>query len=220
MERSSPLLRCESVCKMITNQGALNAPSIETAPITDGEQAPSLLQLPGDVLIDILNIADAGYARYGNSSCLSPGGLYAVYSSCRMARTALLPWIGRRVINVPSESKDEDGSDYDDYFEGPKDYLVQRLLCNKFPRGAMLRCLHLELSYGMGEHLETLLDSPAAADSLASVTDLCLVVGNLEVGRVCSETMRVWNKGQGCLPLFQQVEIPRGGWDFVSLCMV
>ena len=163
------------------------APPIEIAASTDGEQAadtaPWLLQLPGDVLRDILNCTEDGDTQYGDSSCLPPEGLHAVYCSCRMARTALLPWIGRRVINMNSESRDEDPDTlYLSYFEGPKDHLVQRLVCHEFPRGATLRSLRLELSEGMTEHLEFLLDSPAAADSLASVTDLCLIFSSFEVG--------------------------------------
>ena len=166
---------------------APNASPFEVASPTDGNQtvdtSPSLLQLPGDVLRHILNSADLIHC-YGQSSCLPPEGLHAVYRSCRMARTALLPWIGRRVINVPGEAIDGDDSSYYDCFEGPKDHLVQRLLCREFPRGATLRSLRLQLSDEMEEHLEFLLDSSAAADVLASVTDLCLVA---KVGRVCSD---------------------------------
>ena len=179
----------------MANQGdtccdaASNASPIEMAVPTDGDQAadtaPRLLQLPGDILRHILNSTDLSHC-YGQSSCLPPEGLHAVYSSCHMARTALLPWIGRRVINVNG-----DNGYWDTFpghsgfnFEGPKDHLVQRLLCDKFPRGATLRSLRLELSICMEEHLEFLLDSPAAAYRLASVTDLCLVaeVGYAVVG--------------------------------------
>ena len=171
---------------MTTYQGAPNAPSIDTEPPTDGEQAadtsPNQLQLPSDVLRDILRRVEVGYTQYEDSGCLPPEGLQAVYSSCRMAHAALLPWIGRRIIDVPRESCDGDWSSYNDHFEGPKDHLVQRLLCREFPRGATLRSLQLQLSDGMAKHLDILLDSPAAADVLASITDLCLVFGSLEVG--------------------------------------
>ena len=142
--------------------------------------APRLLQLPGDLLRAILIRADLTHRYRRASSCLPPKGLHALYRSCRMARTALLPWIGRRIINVPDEFCNKDMEFFS--FEGPKDHLVQRLLCREFPRGATLRSLRLELSEGMAEHLEFLLDSPAAADSLASVTDLCLVFSSFEVG--------------------------------------
>ena len=171
---------------------APNASPFEVASPTDGNQtvdtSPSLLQLPGDVLRHILNSADLIHC-YGQSSCLPPEGLHAVYCSCRMARTALLPWIGRRVINVEGESGFWEPNIFTSgHFasDGSKNHLVQRLLCREFPRGATLRSLRLQLSTGMEEHLEVLLDSPMAADVLASVTDLCLVVDSVAVGRVCN----------------------------------